>query len=217
MQHIGANTRVVVADHQFLIKEGLQKIWSDTSGYELVFAGHSMESILAYCSENPCDLLILDLTLVRSDHFKALRKNPLGGPSLIILCDKVSREEFSMLSQAGAQVIVHKATEREEFFRAVKASLSGKRYISSAIYDMVLASAGMTDNSASLTGAEKDIVCLIAEGLTTKEISQRIHISYHTVMTHRKNIFRKLGVKNVSELVRYALKRGMIDHIEYYI
>ena len=68
-----------------------------------------------------------------------------------------------------------------------------------------------------LTPSEIEIVRLIADGLTTKEIAVRKNISFHTVMTHRKNIFRKLDVNNTSELIKYAMKANIIGDIEYYI
>lgn len=68
-----------------------------------------------------------------------------------------------------------------------------------------------------LTTTETEVVKLIAEGKTTKEIAAQKNISFHTVMTHRKNIFRKLGVNSSSELIMYAIRAGWIDNIEYYI
>jgi DNA-binding CsgD family transcriptional regulator len=74
-----------------------------------------------------------------------------------------------------------------------------------------------SEETGQLTASEIEIVRLVAEGLTTKEIAIRKHISFHTVATHRKNIFRKLGVTNASELLMYAIKAGIIDTIEYHI
>ena len=73
------------------------------------------------------------------------------------------------------------------------------------------------EETGQLTDSEMEIVRLIAEGLTTKEIASRKYISFHTVITHRKNIFRKLGVSSVSELIMYAIKAGWINMIEYHI
>jgi DNA-binding NarL/FixJ family response regulator len=73
------------------------------------------------------------------------------------------------------------------------------------------------EETGQLTVSEMEIVKLIAEGLTTKEIASRKYISFHTVITHRKNIFRKLGVSSVSELIMYAIKSGWINLIEYHI
>ena len=73
------------------------------------------------------------------------------------------------------------------------------------------------DDTVHLTGSEIEIVRLIAGGLTTKEIASRKNISFHTVNTHRKNIFRKMDVSNASELIIQSIKAGWIDNIEYFI
>ena len=73
------------------------------------------------------------------------------------------------------------------------------------------------EESRNLTHSEIEIVKLIASGYTTKEIAGQRNVSFHTVNTHRKNIFRKLGVNNASELIMQAIKSGWIDNIEYYI
>ena len=70
---------------------------------------------------------------------------------------------------------------------------------------------------SGLTHSEIEIVKLIADGYSTKDIALKKHISFHTVMTHRKNIFRKLEINNVTELIRYAVRQGLIDYIEYNI
>ena len=71
--------------------------------------------------------------------------------------------------------------------------------------------------AGKLTATELEIVRLIAQGLTNKEIAIRKKLSYHTIITHRKNIFRKLGISNSSELLMYAMRAGLIDTTEYYI
>ena len=68
-----------------------------------------------------------------------------------------------------------------------------------------------------LTNAEIEIIKLIAQGLTTKEIAAKKILSYHTIITHRKNIFKKLEINNTSELVMFAIKTGIVDILEYYI
>ena len=72
-------------------------------------------------------------------------------------------------------------------------------------------------NNGHITTSEIDIVKLIAQGLTTKEIAKQKQLSYHTIITHRKNIFRKLKIRNTSELIIYAMRSGFIDTTEYYI
>jgi len=73
------------------------------------------------------------------------------------------------------------------------------------------------EETGQLTNSEIEIVRMIAQGLTTKEIAVKKFLSFHTIMTHRKNILRKVGVSNASELIMYAIKTGIIDTIEYHI
>lgn len=95
-----------------------------------------------------------------------------------------------------------------------------RKQFSDQVLDMILELSDnhdTTPESSGLTRSEKEIVKLIADGHTTKEIALKKHISFHTVVTHRKNIFRKLEINNVSELIMFAIRKGLIDNIEYYI
>ena len=98
--------------------------------------------------------------------------------------------------------------------------MNGKKYYSDEILDLFLdlsVTKFSADAQKHLTASEIEIVKLIAEGLTTKQIASKRNISYHTVNTHRKNIFKKVEVSNTSELIMHAIKAGWIDNIEYYI
>ena len=113
-----------------------------------------------------------------------------------------------------------KTAGREELFEALTATIKGKKYYSSELLEMLFELSekkNSGEETGQLTSSELEIVRLISEGLTTKEIAARKYISFHTVITHRKNIFRKLGVSSVSELIMYALKAGWINLIEYHI
>ena len=83
---------------------------------------------------------------------------------------------------------------------------------------MILAPTALVDNeTVALTKTETEILKEIALGATTREIAEKRFSSFHTVNTHRKNIFRKLGVNNVHEAIRYAMRSGLVDAAEYYI
>ncbi len=92
-----------------------------------------------------------------------------------------------------------------------------KRYICQRMTEILLTPAAPQDEDHHLTKTETEILKDIALGLTTKEIAECRFSSFHTVNTHRKNIFRKLGVNNVHEATRYALRAGLVDAAEYYI
>ena len=124
------------------------------------------------------------------------------------------------MNSIGITNVILKTAEREEIFGAINATLKGKKYYSNELLDIlfeVIEKKSSPDDAGQLTYSELEIVRLISEGLTTKEIAARKFISFHTVITHRKNIFRKLGVSSVSELLMYAIKSGWINMVEYHI
>jgi DNA-binding NarL/FixJ family response regulator len=124
------------------------------------------------------------------------------------------------LNSAGINDIILKTVGREELFSAIEAALKGKKYYSGELLNLLLEvdqKKNYAEENGQLTISEIEIVRLISEGLTTKEIASRKFISFHTVISHRKNIFRKLGVTSISELIMYSIKAGWINTIEYYI
>lgn len=139
---------------------------------------------------------------------------------VMILTNSVSESELQHYKSAGIQNIVLKTTSPDDLKQATKSALEDKMYFDREILLMFAHkknAAGEKMNKPLLTKSELDIVKLIADGFTTKEIAARKYISYHTVITHRKNIFRKLEVGSISELVIYAIRQGWIDTIDYHI
>jgi DNA-binding NarL/FixJ family response regulator len=123
------------------------------------------------------------------------------------------------LNSIGITNIILKTADRKSC-QALDSTLKEKKYYSNELFDLLFESnekKTTIEESGQLTNSEMEIVRLIAEGLTTKEIAARKFISFHTVITHRKNIFRKLGVSSVSELLMYSIKSGWINMIEYHI
>ena len=103
---------------------------------------------------------------------------------------------------------------------AFNAAIAGKKYFCSEVLDLLLerkSASRQLQEPGKLTTAEIEIVRQISQGLTTKEIALQKHLSFHTIITHRKNIFRKLSISNTSELLMYAMRTGIIDSTEYYI
>lgn len=117
--------------------------------------------------------------------------------------------------------IVLKDCSLNEIKEAVNYASKGKRFICQQVTEMLLTPAGNeTENKGKLpqlTKTEQEILKNIALGMTTKEIARQRFSSFHTINTHRKNIFRKLGVNNLHEATKFALRAGLIDAAEYYI
>jgi len=213
---------ILLADDQFLITEALQKILSETEGFTITGVLQSAHDLEKFMQNNNPDVLILDIAILSLKGIQYLGEIKANHPAMaiVVLSNLISRHEMDNLNKFGIKNILYKTAEKHEIVEAIHAAVKGKKYYSPEIVDMLLETREKKvspDISFTLTNAEKDIVVLIARGLTTKEIARQINISFHTVMTHRKNIFRKLGIKNVSELMMFAMKNGLIDTIDYYI
>lgn len=214
------NTNILIADSQFLTVEGLIKLFDTDERYVIKDVVESPGDISSFLEEEQIDLLITDPVNINyggTDMLCQIKKN--YGIAVLILTNSITKKEFTELSRCGIQNIIYKTAEKEELLSAIDATLKGKKYFGGDILDFIL---DMNDISKdqdeiSLTSSEIEIVRMISGGLTTKEIAAKRHISIHTVNTHRKNIFRKLNVSNVSELMIYAIKAGLIDNIEYQI
>lgn len=212
----------MLADDQFLITEALQKILSEIAGFTVVGVLQSAYDLEKFMQDNPPDILILDISILclKGIQYLGEIKANHPGTAIVVLSNHISSNEMKTLNKTGINTILYKTAEKHEIIEAVDAAIKGKKYYSPEIVDMLLETRGKKYNpgeTSPLTGSEKDIVVLIARGLTTKEIARQKNISFHTVNTHRKNIFRKLGIKNVSELLMVAMKNGLVDTIDYYI
>ncbi|WP_076790535.1 response regulator transcription factor [Chlorobium sp. KB01] len=211
------NITLVVADTQFLTNEALKSILSPL--YQVVHLVSTKAGLLQYLHQETISLVITDHTLFDFDSVNDLGEIRKEYPELgiIILTNSITHPKIKELNDCGIKNIVLKTDDGDELFHAIEAALKGKKYYSGDVLDILLKKDGPMEDASLLTTSEIEIVRLIAAGLSTKEIAVKKHISFHTVMTHRKNIFRKLSVSSSPELMMYAIKAGLIDNIEYHI
>ena len=113
--------------------------------------------------------------------------------------------------------ILLKDSPLSEIREAIDFAIQNHRYICQSMTEMLLKLESCEEETVKLTKTETEILKDIALGMTTKEIAAKRFSSFHTINTHRKNIFRKLGVNNIHEATRYALRAGLVDSAEYYI
>jgi DNA-binding NarL/FixJ family response regulator len=213
--------KIIIADTQFLITEALKSLLSNDERFSVtdVYSKFELQKVI----ENEFQgLLITDIELFDFDEFEDFKQIKLKFPGLavLILTNSINKTEFTELTKIGIKNIIYKTADREEFFAAIDATIKGKKYYAEKILDMLLEQGegkSIPEEPTHLTSSEIEIVRLIAGGMTTKEIAEKKCISFHTVNTHRKNIFRKLNVSNASELIMHAIRAGWIDNIEYFI
>ncbi|TLU85764.1 MAG: response regulator transcription factor [Chlorobium sp.] len=208
---------VVVADTQFLTNTALHSLLAPIySGFHTVT---TKAGLIQHLQKETVSLLITDHVLFDYGPVEELGKllKLQTGMETVILCNSITLPKIKELNDNGIRNIVLKTDDRDELFHAIDAALKGKKYYSGDVLDILLQKEGPLEDATILTSSEIEIVRMIAGGLSTKEIAAKKFISFHTVMTHRKNIFRKLGVSSSSELLMYAIKAGLIDNIEYHI
>jgi DNA-binding NarL/FixJ family response regulator len=214
--------QIIIADSQFLVVEGLKSLIQTDERYFIAGVAGTRNDLSKLLEIVPCGMLIADFATIDFDGPDDLEKIRLRYPqlSILILSNTISKAEFIGLTKVGIKNIIYKTADKEELFNAIESTLKGKKYYSDEILDLFLdlgASKNGVEVERNLTASEIEIVKLITDGLTTKEIAAKRNISYHTVNTHRKNIFKKVEVSNASELIIHAIKAGWIDNIEYYI
>jgi DNA-binding NarL/FixJ family response regulator len=214
--------KIVIADSQYLVVESLAHLIESEIKYQLCGIADNRTTLKKLMKEHRPDLLITDFNLIDYEGLDDLKSivDEFKNLSLLILTNQVTIGELGKFLKSGIKNISLKTDERKDLLSAIEMAVNQKKQFSDQILEMII---GLSDNknivpeSSNLTQSETDIVKLIADGYTTKEIAQKKYISYHTVMTHRKNIFRKLDVSNVSEMIRSAARKGLIDYIEYNI
>jgi DNA-binding NarL/FixJ family response regulator len=210
--------KVLVADNQFLTREGilslLKKSTHKISVEIVVFKTELIEKVTV---DKPA-IVILDPDTFDFDSLDEIgsirRYSPLT--EILVISNNLDNNEVHCIIEAGVNQYILKGSDEKEFHDAFTAALSGKRYLCSEILDIVLSKKHQSEQ-AKLTSSEVEIIRLLAEGLTAKEIASKKFISVHTVNTHRKNIFRKLKVNSTSELIMFSIRSGIIDTTEYYI
>ncbi len=215
-------TNIIIADTQFLITESLKSFIEKFENYQLKEVVLSYNRLLDVLNDNNINLLITDIATFDYPSIHSLDeiKNNYPNLKILILTNQLIKSDFNELNLIGIKNIIYKTIDSDELYIALQTTLIGKKYYSDEVFELFFVEQVKTSNikeSTQLTITETEIVKLIAQGLTTKEIASQKNISFHTVMTHRKNIFRKLNVNSSSELILFAIKSGWIDNIEYFI
>lgn len=211
---------IIIADNQDITQAGMAYVLSKRDNISCRVARDKSELILLL-NDCPEAVVILDYTLFdissESDLLNIGQRFPLA--HLILWSEELSVNFIRSLVNASNRISVlmkdAKMSEIEQCFDYV---LQGQRFLCQHATNMILAPTSLVDKEiVALTKTETEILKEIALGATTREIAEKRFSSFHTVNTHRKNIFRKLGVNNVHEAIRYAMRSGLVDAAEYYI
>lgn len=210
-------TRIVLADDHRIMREGLAAMLRQEPDLEIVGEAGDGAEVVRLCRELRPDLVITDISMPGLNGIEAIRRVLEDAPAVRALCLSVHDEKrlVAAVMDAGASGYLLKDCAFEELLRAVRTVLSRQVYISPGIAGVLMQDyrdrrAGVRGNAFSeLTSREREVVQLIAEGYSTKEIADRLHVSAKTIGTHREHIMTKLGVTGTAELTRYAIREGL--------
>ena len=204
--------RIVIADREFLIKTGLRCLLSKRTGFGVSGQANNIAELKDILRVQQPDVLIMDYDQPGAFSIDDLVYIKRRYPELKILVISNNRHKHDIVStiEFGVTSYLLKECAEDEIFDAIIATSRGEKFFCGQIVENILGKSPDSCIGLSLTERELEIVKLVAEGHTTAQISRMLCRSIHTINTHRKNILNKLGLNNPSELVLYAVKRGLI-------
>ena len=216
----------IIADNQDITKAGMMFLLSRQKDTALLLEADNKAELIQQLRLHPGAVVILDYTsfdFVSSDELIVLHER-FKEADWLLFSDELSigflrQVLFSSMSFG----VVLKDNSKEEILTALQCASRKERFICNHVSNLLLSGNSQTSllhpiqQNDLLTPAERSILKEIALGETTKEIAVERNLSFHTINSHRKNIFRKLGVNNAHEATKYAMKAGIVDLVEYYI
>lgn len=210
-------TRVLLVDDHALVRAGLRELLQKFAGVEVVGeAGDGREALNLVQSQSP-NLVLLDITMKNLSGLEAAERIAREFPAVkVMILSMHANEEYVLRAlRAGACGYMIKDAALAELELALKAVMAGETYLSPAISRSVIESyLGRTNGKSSrledLTPRQREILQLIAEGNSTKEIAYSLNLSVKTVETHRAQLMGRLEIYDVAGLVRYAVRVGLI-------
>lgn len=208
-------TRVILADDHTLVRAGIRRILESQPQFEVVAEASDGASALDAVNRLGADVLVLDLNMDGLDGIDVLRQCKAGHPDLkvVILTMHAGREYVSRALADGADGYLLKDSAVQDLAAAIEAVMAGGTFFSPAIQQQMaemVRDVGHRQGIQVLTDREREVLVLIARGLSTKEIASTLDIGQRTVETHRANLMRKLGVKSVALLTQVAIKEGIL-------
>ena len=210
---------ILLADKQDITRAGLVYVLSDFNGVTTKYVEDKSELLLALQNDGN-RVIVLDYTLfdINDAAELSILSERFAGARWLLFCEDLSVDFVRVLIATSPRFsILLKECSLQEIRAALDYAVRGRRFICQRMAEMLLVPMETASDRAKLTPTENEILKDIALGMTTREIAEKRFSSFHTVNTHRKNIFRKLGVNTIHEATKYALRAGLVDSAEYYI
>jgi DNA-binding NarL/FixJ family response regulator len=204
--------RILIADDHEIVVEGLQSLLAEEKDIEIIGEAKNGEEVLPLLETGNVDIAVLDISMPKIDGIELTKIIRKEFPQIKILILTMHNEIgfVRRVIEAGAHGYILKNKGKEELVRAIHALNNGNEYLGEEVTKTLFISMRTKDvfGEIKLTRREKEVLRLIANGDTTKTMSEELNIAPSTIETHRRNLIEKTGVKNSKGLVKFAIENG---------
>lgn len=214
-----AKIRILLAEDHTIVRKGIRSLLDREPAFEVVGEAENGRDAVQKCSELQPDIVLMDHTMPLLNGLEALRQIKRAQPEVrvIILTMHTNEEYVFQFLQAGAEGYLVKQTAPTDLVQSIRTVYSGQSFLSPTISRTVIdeyvrhAAPVKVDSLDKLTEREREVLQLLAEGHSANEIAAQLHISAKTVGVHRMNLMQKLEIENATDLIKYALRKGIIS------
>jgi DNA-binding NarL/FixJ family response regulator len=207
--------RIVLADDHGVVRQGFRRILDAQPDMEIVGEASNGKEALELAAKFSPDVVVMDVAMPELNGIEATRRMGEAAPRTRVLALSMHKDSVYVreILRAGARGYLLKDAVDEDLIAAVRAVSRGEGYLSPGVADAVLTDyrQHVTDPIDLLTSREREVLQLIAEGKTNKEIATTLNLSVYTVDAHRGRIMEKLNLHSTGELVRFAIRKGLVD------
>ena len=209
--------RIVLADDHAIVRHGLSRAMQQEDDMEVVGQASDGHTTVELARELAPDIVVMDISMPDLNGIEATReiRREAPGVKVIALSMHSAKRYVTEMFRAGASGYLLKDCDFDELTRAIRTVADGKTYVSPSISNVVVEDLVHTEEKIEptafslLTQREREVLQLLAEGRTTKQIALRLHISPKTVEAHRLRVMNKLEIDNVALLTKYAIQEGL--------
>ncbi|MCI0708056.1 MAG: response regulator transcription factor [Ignavibacteriae bacterium] len=213
--------KILIADDHSLIRTGISTLLQSYEDFVVVGEATNGEEAVEMTRKVQPDVVIIDLSMPKMNGIEATKliRERYPETRVLVLTMHENEEYIYQIFRSGAGGYVLKNSSREELYEAVRAVAKGEKFFSTRVSEIMVEGfikrgetqqPEVSSSDSPLTKREKEILALVAEGMTNQQIADKLFISPRTVDTHRTNIMQKLGIHDVVLLARYAVEHGLL-------
>jgi RNA polymerase sigma factor (sigma-70 family) len=209
--------KILVADDHRIMRDGLRSLIAKQSGMEVVAVAENGRTAIKLTRKHKPDVIVMDINMPDMNGIDATRQivAEFPGTKVVAFSMHSDRQFVTGALKAGVSGYLQKDSAFEELARAIRTVMTNQTYLSPKITGTVIKdykeqlSANELSSLPALTAREREVLQLIAEGRSTRQIAERLNVSVKTIETHRSKIMEKLDIRNIAELTKYAIREGL--------